>query len=615
MQVITEVLGFIILSISIVGYILYAKECLKVPIECCFIFVFSCVGILVFLAGLVNLLMPVTYLIFITGIILSVYFVKQGNLKKLINLHNITLINVAFVGGFIAVFTLLLTTKFIHYDNFSHWGIAVKYMLNMDAFPDASATLIDFLDYPLGTTSWIYYVCKIAGNSQGMMLIAQALIIFACFYAMFGVITEKKRMLLYAILGFGYALMTIFNISVRINNLMVDFVLPVLALAAIAVIYINRKNIKMACIQSIPILGFLTVVKNTGIIFAVLCCIYLIYMIYTGRKSNGNIGKKQVILIGASFLISVIIPLIAWRIHVTHEFAGISTKFQITSENILNVFSGKSVEQIQGIIIEFRNMAFNLFSLSTGGIVLFNIVAIGSGLVAWLVIGKKWKVIKVAILMNIVTILYYLGTLAMYIFIMPLDEAIRLAGVERYTSSIVIFFLGCILFTLVIDVENSFYIRQGNVYNYRAFKSVRSKTIYQRTTVLLFVLAVVCLVSELNGMNATKRLYKGSLPDKLEQLIGETEPKDNVDNSHYLIYATDEDEQIANGYLKYVARYMLYTQNIDAIAEVTEELMSMMKNYDYFIILESDREISQFMNNYFGLEGSEGVYNIKDIFG
>ena len=88
-----------------------------------------------------------------------------------------------------AVFSLLsLNLKLLHYDNFSHWALIVKYLLCADRLPGADTALIPFRDYPPGSSLFIYYVCRFAGHSQGIMILAQNSMIFACFYAVFGLV-------------------------------------------------------------------------------------------------------------------------------------------------------------------------------------------------------------------------------------------------------------------------------------------------------------------------------------------------------------------------------------------------------------------------------------------
>ncbi|WP_415985382.1 hypothetical protein [Holdemanella biformis] len=112
------------------------------------------------------------------------------------------------------------------------------------------------------------------------MLFLQGLIIFSSFYCLFGIIEEKKRFLLYSFLAAGCSLLSIFNITIRINNLLVDFILPTMCLASIAIIYTYRNDLKKAWIL-IPILGLLTIIKSTGSLFVLIAIIYYMYFYET----------------------------------------------------------------------------------------------------------------------------------------------------------------------------------------------------------------------------------------------------------------------------------------------------------------------------------------------
>ena len=102
------------------------------------------------------------------------------------------------IGALAVIFCLLtLRLKLTHYDNFSHWALIVKYLLLVEELPGAESTMIPFRDYPPGVSLIIYYICRYAGHSQGMMLLAQNGVLFACFFALAGIVEEKRRFLLY----------------------------------------------------------------------------------------------------------------------------------------------------------------------------------------------------------------------------------------------------------------------------------------------------------------------------------------------------------------------------------------------------------------------------------
>ena len=166
-------------------------------------------------------------------------------IRRKVRLPGRNLCRSCFIVGAAAFGILSLNLEMLHYDNFSHWAVIVKYLLSADRLPDADTVLVAFRNYPPGSSLFIYYVCRLAGHSRGMMLLAQNSMIFACFYAVFGIVKENRRFLLYSVLGTGCALLSYLNLTIRINNLLVDFLMPLLAMASVAVSYrcrMRREN-------------------------------------------------------------------------------------------------------------------------------------------------------------------------------------------------------------------------------------------------------------------------------------------------------------------------------------------------------------------------------------
>lgn len=55
---------------------------------------------------------------------------------------------------------------------------------------------------------------------------------------------RKEKVSSIFFLAAGCSLLSIFNITIRINNLLVDFILPTMCLASIAIIYTYRNDLK-----------------------------------------------------------------------------------------------------------------------------------------------------------------------------------------------------------------------------------------------------------------------------------------------------------------------------------------------------------------------------------
>lgn len=603
-QLITGVLLFCSLS----GYMLFARTKLKLQTEFVPVFVFSAIGCAVYFFGLAGYLFPGSVILLVIGAILSGVFIYGIIDKKQYQQIRLSLFGVAFAIGSVYFFHGLFISRLIHYDNFSHWALVIKQMLSTNAFPDASSALIDFKNYPLGTSSFIYFFCRFTVNSQPVMLMAQGILIFSCFYAMFGIIEETKRFLLYAFLASGCSLLSLFNATIRITNLLVDFLLPVYALVLLAIAYRYQRNIKKACILMAPIAGLLMIVKNTGIIYGGVGFLFLLYLWIKNReKSLWKSGLMIIFSIGTAM-----IPYILWSWHVKVAFQGIKNKFDISAGNIQNVNGGKTPEEVRQIISLFLKSVFDITSRPTMGVIVFNIMAIISSIFAVTVLKKRWNLWKAVIALDLILMVYYLGILALYIFSMPTDEAMRLAGFERYASSIVVLFVGGLLLCATVDMEHSFYYKIGDMPAYRAYKSVESKIRYQEGIILCLVLAVTLLMSEYNGMMSIQGSYRNTLPYKVYTVTGDRWYLDGrTDEKRYLFYASDTDSQVTDYYLQYIGKYMLYAPNVDGICAFYEEnMMNLLSNYDYLVIVESDAPEKHLMKKYFHIPGQAGIYKI-----
>lgn len=608
MSVIVHSVMAMVLLCSLCGYMMFTRARLRLQAEFVPVFVCSAIACAVYLCGLAGFLLQGSSVVLAAGILLFLFYLSRLVREKSYRNFRFSLFQAGFALGSLFFFQLLLASRLIHYDNFSHWAIVVKQMLSTNAFPDAASALIDFKNYPLGSSSFLYFVCRFAGNSQGIMLAAQGILIFSCFYALFGVIGEKKRFLLFAFLAAGCSLLSVFNITIRITNLLVDFLLPVYALVLFVMIYRYKKKIEKACISMIPAAGLLMIIKNTGIIFAGIGFLYLIYAWLKNRdKLFWKSGLEVFLSAGAAFL-----PYLLWNIHMAEGFKGTENKFEVSAHNIRNVSGGKSPEEIRQIMGLFVKSVFDITSRPAMGILGFNIAAIIASVFVAVILKKSWNLWKALIALNLVLMGYYLGILAIYIFSMPLDEALRLAGFERYASSIVILFAGGLVLCAAVDIEKSFYYRYGELPDYRAFKTVESKGRYQKGIIFFTAMAIALLMSEYNGMQTIRSSYNATLPYKVSRVTGDRwYSSGKVDESRYLFYASDADGQVTDYYLQYIGKYMLYASNVDGICAFYEDnLIHLLSNYNYLVVVESDGDAKYLLKKYFGVSGKEGVYRI-----
>lgn len=611
MAMLLTLLRLLAFAVSTMGYVALARIYWKIPPRASYIFVLSGMACLEYLAGLVGLLPVAAVILFFGGLFALTLVILQKKFRIAFNRSSLNALNLAFFAGLVALVASLIDTKFIHYDNFSHWAVVVKNMLITNRFPDAASAIIDFKSYPLGSSSFLYYFCSIVGGDQGVMLIGQILLLFACFYAMFGVIRDTKRFLLIGLLGLCCSTMAYFNISIRVNNLLVDFLLPALALAAVAIVAAEQTRFSAACLTALPVLALLVIVKSTGVFFAALCYAFLIQRAIHLRGED-RAGSAFVRPALAVVLLSLV-TLVLWNVHTARAFAGDASKFSYDLQNLSAISIEKTPEQIRSISALFLKSAASPDSLAAQGILFFNALALAAYLIARFALHKRWKLLGTLLALDAAILVYYTGILGMYIVSMPLDEALRLAGFDRYASSMALFFIGALSMRAVSDVENSFYQKKGER-DYRAYRSLFTKNLYQGVTAGVALISALILLSELNGMNSIKASYPKSLPARVAALVGDRWEAED-DETRYLFYSSDNAGEVTSYYLPYVGRYFLFASQVDAVSAAPEDtFLNQLQTYDTFVILESTPAIAAFMRAHANLPGDPGVYDVRGTF-
>lgn len=601
MELIGKMLGTAGLCLSMWGYFFVVFRFGKVKIWFAPIVSMTGMGLVLFWGALAGVLKQTADLLLLGGLAGSVSFFVLLCRKK-ICLPGLSLFGVCFAAGIIVFVWLTLSLKFVHYDNFSHWALIVKYLLSADQLPGAGAELIHFRDYPPGSSLFIYYICRYAGHSQGVMLLAQNSLIFACFFSVFGIVREKRRFLLYSFLGMGCAALSYLNLTIRINSLLVDFLLPLLAMASLAVSYRCGEEKGKLCILQILLLGYTGIVKSTGLFFAGIAGVYVLWKIFRqGKASPEKIlpgktapGKRiRRFLYAALLIIGMVLPFLAWRYHLETDLAGFTGKFEIGGGGSEGAPVGEALYET--VIREFIRMALNPGERAVQVFFLFNVLSLAAVFFARFKMKRRWNLGKTLMAADIVILLYHSGMLYMYLYTMPAEEALRLAGFERYACSIMVLAAGMLIMVTVTDMERSFAMSIDESGPYRAYSSPAAKRRYQYGVLGTFLVAVNFLYSEVNGLRSIQQDYVNTLPGRVERIVGDhwyegTE----TDEKSYLIIASDREGQVSDGEVRYVCRYFLWAEDVTAtdgtVTDGTDRelLEEAGEKYDRVIILDPE---------------------------
>ncbi|MDD6347718.1 MAG: hypothetical protein PUA52_06920 [Lachnospiraceae bacterium] len=381
---------------------------------------------LLFLAGLCGQLARMTYLLFFVGLLGLGY----GCVRAIQNR------NAAFLGGYldsgyisfaviIAVMAVFVRGKvFTHYDNFNHWAVIIRTMLTYDRFPNAADTLIRYRTYPPGSAVYLYYFGRLVSEGEAWLMLAQIIMMTAAILPLFSLAKRHKPVIAVLVIGLTHFF---FTYNVLVNNLLVDTLLPLVGMSALLYLWEYGRTIRSwpALFLSAVYLIQIVLIKNSGLFFAAAAVVCLII---GARRDHRYAARLPV----------VVLPLLSnrlWSLHCAHTFADASSSAHTMSldyyASVLSQKSGADILQISRLFLKTLITDKSLWFLAG------MFVAVGA-LIGFL--NRRalplWK--KTALAAGLLAAGYEIGLLGMYLFSMPLEEAVNLASYGRYSRSLII---------------------------------------------------------------------------------------------------------------------------------------------------------------------------------
>lgn len=579
----------LLLIISFLGYFVYVTrktgEAAIAPI-----LVFASVGVLMFAAGLLNVMVAMCYLIVLGGIVLLVWCIRRDGWAMLQKKE------LAILGIFAAFCALLFVRLYgqvpLHYDNFSHWLTVVREMLKNDRMPNFLSSIIMFQGYPTGSAGFIYFIMKmLAVSRDDFALFAQALLLAA---ALMAPLALAKKVDVWSVAVWALCAVFCLVANNSIENLLVDTLISVLSIAAIAVVVRYRETPRKAFCFSLPMQIYLVAVKNSGILMLGLnCAIMLAVFLYTkweqGALNKKTFGQTLGYTVASGGIPAVVYYL--WLRHVKLVYAnGVTAKHTASISNYIQGLGNKTTEQITEILQLFARRFFSWNVAWVYLIVFAAVLALGY-LLRRRVSGDKRCAEAWIFAAMLCAYLAFMAVLAaMYILSMPYGESVVLASYGRYEWTVLIYLVGLM-----------------EIYALSTLRTERPKgglNLAWRGG--LVCLAVWLAVSQWTGvMKLVQRSdeYETSSRRKLEQI---KEEYDLPENSTYLIVGSS----IANdsGYHYYLGRYVLWSFGVDVCTP--DALADLEPNQKWLVILESSEEVDAFLRAR-GLEPGQSVYALR----
>ena len=393
-------------------------------------------------AGMLHLLKPACYALYAAGFagFVHTYFIRRVK-------PDIPLIAAMLV--FAAMLALCFyRVPMLRSDDFSHWGLVARHLLRYDAFPDSNAPWVHFQSYPLGSAVFIYYASRMIGNTEGMYLVAQIFLQGPLLLPLLALI-DFRRNNRGAMMGAVALVFFVYFIAFRmLQTLLVDLLLSLMGIAITAGILHYRNDLKKALMAALPGMMAIVYVKNSGLFFSAVNAVLLgcVALRCTGRRRSAGLActGSAALSVGAYLL---------WILHIKISYpAALNTKHAVSLSAYADAASSKGLPEIGKI---FTNMLSSLFKGPPLTLAAAALVLAAAVLICILCIHlpdgrrRRRRMLKRLGLCAGVYLLWLVMIFFMYVFSMPLGEALASAGLERYNSTGVFYLAGLVLMLVI----------------------------------------------------------------------------------------------------------------------------------------------------------------------
>ncbi|QKE83172.1 hypothetical protein [Arthrobacter sp. NEB 688] len=440
-----QVLHAVALVAALLGLLLWTRRRTTLDPATVPVVVLCGAGLVVFLGGLLGRLEPAAWTVVGLGLLALLHeLVRHLRTSWRTARHPVTLGTVALVGGLVLY---LRGLEFAHYDNFSHWALVVRVMLEQDAFPTPAQPVITFTSYPLGSASVAYATTRLLGGLEWQSMLGQATLVVA---ALTSVAAFARRHRWLGLLVVPVLYLAVLSTTNQATTLLVDGLVAALGGAAVLLAVRHRRRMRVALLPLAVVLSFLGVVKASGLFFVV--AVQLLAVVLTvahaprpRRRPHWPITWRMLVTLGLPWLVYG-----AWTWHVAATFPdGASSPHSLDASRLEEVGAEKTPavrEQITRLVLDALRADVALRVTLVAGVVVL--------LLLWrrrLVGGRGTLAALLATALG--TAAYLAGVLATYLLSMKTSEALHLAGFNRYSGTGILVLLVLVVAALLALVD------------------------------------------------------------------------------------------------------------------------------------------------------------------
>ena len=259
--------------------------------------------------------------------------------------------------------------------------------------------------------------------------------------------------------------------------------------------------------------------------------------------------------------------MLLWHKHVTYVFQNVGqAKHAMSPGRYKEIFGEKTISEIRTILLLLikQSITWKPVIMTAGLIVIV-------GIVVWVLKKEKSvEYIKIAFVLLISYIGYQIGMFGMYLFSMPKEEALRLAGFDRYTKTFLVFAIYLCLMEMLRIFSNS----NNNIRQYRwiAFS-------FMLMIVFHMQISLGSVKTIFNNGRYEEQVRERLWIEKMKVIYSIPE------EASYTILIPESDA----GYSHYLGKYVFCTDNVHSIVSANSEVMNQIKDR-YVLIYDEENE-------------------------
>lgn len=432
-------LAWILWLLSTMGYLLLGARCLHLSIALMPAVLCAAVSLVLTLAGYAGVLLPIARLLLVGG--LMAWGLLLAWRSRPSQSEVALLVVFLFLCGYAA--WLACRSSLVAYDNYTHWATVVKCMLQTDALPTPADKAVTYPSYPLGSSMVLYYVCRCIAPTDTWMQFGQLVLRFSFLLSLCALLHRKDLVMLPCIIAYG-----IFGLAKRITptDLLVDVILPMAAVSAMAVLASCRAQPRRALVPFSLLMCLVCSIKQSGIFLMLLCLPLACWQL--------RHELKRAPVSTLAWLVGI--PLLSfglWRLHVSHTFGQAASHYHALSlTNYLHTFSSKTPAEVHDLLVRFWHFLWQpgedtvpVLLLLAGTTLLLMLLRIAQG-------DRKAIWGRLVFLLGLlgILLLYNAGVAGMYLFSMNASEGLN--SVERYVGTGLLLVVGLCCIDLMVQL-------------------------------------------------------------------------------------------------------------------------------------------------------------------